>query len=201
MRTDEEIDEGMVYVPGGKFLMGENEPLRVVEEDDAIIGRFPVTFSEYCTYLDWLEENDPDEVENRAPQGREHGVLVRKNDEGRYEPFDPVAPTGGSDRIDPRPPVFSVSWQDAVAYCRWRSKRDGRNYELPMEVQWEKVARGSDGRTYPWGNRFDPSLCKMRDSRRTAAQPEPVGALRLGRVTLRGEGHGRRHHGLVRRLV
>jgi serine/threonine-protein kinase len=58
----------------------------------------------------------------------------------------------------------SVSWQDAVAFCEWRSNKDGRVYRLPTELEWEKAARGVDGRAYPWGHRFDPSLCNMSSS-------------------------------------
>lgn len=53
---------------------------------------------------------------------------------------------------DPKQPVVGVSWEEAIAYCKWRSKKDGVEYTLPTEAQWEKAARGEDNRTYPWGN-------------------------------------------------
>ncbi len=49
-------------------------------------------------------------------------------------------------------PVTQVSWDDAVAYCEWLSRTTGRSYRLPTRAEWEKAARGSDGRSYPWGN-------------------------------------------------
>ncbi|MEM7261287.1 MAG: SUMF1/EgtB/PvdO family nonheme iron enzyme, partial [Planctomycetota bacterium] len=50
-------------------------------------------------------------------------------------------------------PIFSVTYDDAEAYCAWRSERDGRQYGLPTDEEWEKAARGTDGRLFPWGDR------------------------------------------------
>jgi formylglycine-generating enzyme required for sulfatase activity len=56
-------------------------------------------------------------------------------------------------------PVVNVSWNDVVAYCEWLSKETGYTVVLPTEAQWEKAARGTDGRMYPWGNDWDGSKC------------------------------------------
>ena len=72
-------------------------------------------------------------------------------------------------------PVLAVRYEDAIAYARWRSGRDGFRYRLPTELEWERAARGADGRSFPWGNRFDANFCKMAKSRAVESQPEPVG--------------------------
>jgi formylglycine-generating enzyme required for sulfatase activity len=74
-------------------------------------------------------------------------------------------------------PVVHIAWDDAVAYCVWRSAREEVPYRLPTELEWEKAARGVDGRTYPWGFGFDSILCRMADD--GSRTPVPVGSYPL----------------------
>ena len=116
--------DGMVlrYVPAGPFYMGSPEGVGEENEDP----RHVVTLDAF-----WIDQT---EVTNAQYQ---KCVEVR------------VCPTEGTDGFDPqgRPeyPV-RVIWSGAEAYCRWAGGR------LPIEAEWEKAARGTDGRIYPWGD-------------------------------------------------
>jgi len=89
---------------------------------------------------------------------------------GKTQPkFWDVEKWAGDDRL----PVVGVSWYEARAYCRWLSEETGGSFRLPTEAEWEKAARGSDGRIYPWGDEFDVGRCNTRA--RGLNQTEPVG--------------------------
>jgi formylglycine-generating enzyme required for sulfatase activity/tRNA A-37 threonylcarbamoyl transferase component Bud32 len=180
------LPEGLVYVPPGPFVCGGD-----AEAQDALprsepwvpgflMSVFPVTMQEYAGFLSALARQDRDEAWSRVPR-QESGL---KEGGGQYwdrpapgEPYSVPEVDRDGDRWDPRWPVFAVSWEDAQAYVAWRSARDGVAWTLPTEQQWEKAARGADGRLFPWGDGFEPNLCKMRASRPGRPQPEPVGAL------------------------
>jgi formylglycine-generating enzyme required for sulfatase activity len=61
-------------------------------------------------------------------------------------------------------PVAYVPWNDAVAYAAWLAAMTGQPWRLPTEAEWEKAARGTDGRIYPWGDVFVVPLCNTRAS-------------------------------------
>jgi eukaryotic-like serine/threonine-protein kinase len=178
--TRSEIGEGFSYVPGGPFQCGgdpmASDPL---PEDRPVLPGFfisvlPVTMAAYQEFLSALHARDPDEAWKRVPRKnpRSGHYFERPPDGGSYA-FAEADPDG--DRIDPAWPVMAVSWHDALAWGTWRSERDGVQLTLPSDLQWEKAARGVDGRLYPWGEGFDPTLCKMRQSRPGRPLPEPVG--------------------------
>jgi len=60
-------------------------------------------------------------------------------------------------------PVVLVSHDDATLYAKWLSHKTGQTWRLPIEHEWEKAARGTDGRYFPWGNRFEPSKLNSHD--------------------------------------
>jgi toxoflavin biosynthesis protein ToxD len=68
-------------------------------------------------------------------------------------------------------PVVLISQKDAIAYSRWKSKQDSYTYRLPSADEWEKAARGKDGRYFPWGNRWEGNITEWQSSFRTV----PVG--------------------------
>jgi formylglycine-generating enzyme required for sulfatase activity len=139
----------MVLVPAGEFLMGSDSwsgserPAHVVYLDSYYIDQFEVSNQAFADFLNevgnqiegvagkahWVEENDPD-------------LQIQ-----RIGDFWQVNP-GREDH-----PMNEVTWFGARAFCEWRTAR------LPSEAEWEKAARGTDGRTYPWGE-TEPT-CEM----------------------------------------
>jgi serine/threonine-protein kinase len=184
--SEEEIGREFVYVPAGAFIAGgDGEAVDSLQRAEIVvgdfaIGRYPVTLGDYCQFLDDLDRTDPGLAMRRAPHDSSEGYIVQRNADGRWEPRSFLE--GEARKMFPfedghlsRIPVMLIDWFDAVAYCRWRTARDGVETRLPLETEWEKAARGSDGRFHPWGDHFDPTFCLMRLSRPSLPQPEPVG--------------------------
>jgi serine/threonine-protein kinase len=181
MRKDEEIGEGFVYVPGGPFVYGEGKETKEIELPDFAIAKYPVTFGEYGEFLDLLPE---EEAEARKPhtKGGDEPYMERGED-GHWRPLAHIVEGPAHERclaehgegFEEKIPVMGISFEDAEAYCAWKTKETGQEWRLPTEEEREKAARGVDGRRFPWGDLDDPSLGKCRDSRDEDAQPEPVG--------------------------
>ena len=141
-----------VLVPAGAFKMGDNfgdglpreKPVHVVELDAFYIAKYEMTNGEWKKFRD-----DPgyDDVKF-WPNGR-----VVPKDQIPYwtQANNHGGGTPGTDDF----PVLGVNWDSATAYCAWLSAKTGKKYRLPTEAEWEKAARGTDQRRYPWGNEID----------------------------------------------
>ncbi len=132
-------------VPAGPFTMGDDEHEHVVGLADFRIGRYPVTNAEYARF-----------IEDGGYETREYWIEAgweQMRSEGRKQPnyWDEDEWNG------PSQPVVGVGWYEAMAYCKWLAGATGRQYRLPSEAEWEKAARGSDGRLWPWGSQWDPT--------------------------------------------
>ena len=152
--------EEMVLVPGGPFLMGKSR--RSVEINAFYMDRMPVTNREYLAFV---------EVTGYRPTDAGASRFISHLRSGKI-------PRGQEDH-----PVVYVSWLDARAYAMWAGKR------LPTEAEWEKAARGTDGRKYPWG-RAEPGAKKANYGRKDGAPGRvgscPEGASPYGILDLAG---------------
>lgn len=155
-----------IYIPAGPCVLGSQQD-RVDElnatdaqnrfsvecsQHEVVVGgfyiaRYPVTQGEYKGFLD--------ATGRRIPR--------RDDDISRPFSWDPDTrsyPEGMGDH-----PVVLVSWHDARAYCEWIGGR------LPTEAEWEKTARGTDRREWPWGNMWQEGRCNSREAGLTRTTP------------------------------
>jgi formylglycine-generating enzyme required for sulfatase activity len=161
----------MVQVRGGTFLRGmhveqaaevateydlplswlaKSCPQQELEVDPFEIGRLPVSQQEWAEFVaaSELAERPRGWVDPRPPRGRENH------------------------------PVHGISHDAMLAYCDWLSRETGLRYRLPTEAEWEKAARGSSGRAYPWGAQFDSRCANTREA--GIGDTTPVGAFPAG---------------------
>ncbi|MGH2996118.1 MAG: formylglycine-generating enzyme family protein [Gaiellaceae bacterium] len=177
-------DPALVRVPAGPFLLGtraedmpkiikeykharvqrrfvaKEMPQHEVQVAEFEIGKYPVTNQEYAEFA---------QATGRAAPPSWDG---------------PTFPEGRGNH-----PVTRISHDDAVAYTEWLSAETGRRYRQPTEVEWEKAARGTDGRLYPWGNDFEPERCNTLEGNTFAtlykrARPVFNVVLRIGSVVV-----------------
>jgi serine/threonine-protein kinase len=132
-----------------------------------VFARFPVTNRQYIAFLDELvatgREADALRFVPRERSGTtdEAGAMIYgRTSAGRFR----LGTDADGDPWDPDWPVIQVDWHGARAYAAWWAERTQLPWRLPRELEWEKAARGADGRFFPWGDCHDPSWCCMEHS-------------------------------------
>lgn len=157
------VDErgfSMVLVPAGPFVMGSEQglddaPPHTVVLDDYFIDQYEVTNAQFAVFLNELgnqEQGGMPWVDVRSKYGHLHQV------DGVWQPDEDYADH----------PVVEVSWYAAGSFCAWRGAR------LPTEAEWEKAARGTDERTFPWGEEASCDYVNYRECR--IQESVPVGS-------------------------
>lgn len=180
-RTNATDGKAMVHVPAGEFQMGTTDAEQKVLVDTlnvqatgfalekpahtATVGEFwidrdPVTNAEYKKFLDANPTNKVPDTDLTQLKGWSWDSTTRSFPAGRENL-----------------PIVLVDWSDANAYCKWAGNR------LPTEAEWEKAARGTDGRMYPWGddwNKGQTAFGKSGGTDVTAVGSFPTGASPYG---------------------
>jgi formylglycine-generating enzyme required for sulfatase activity len=134
------ITDIMVEVPAGPFTMGsdasdpEDAPAHEVDLPAFEIDKFEVTNVDFATFV---------EATGYETYAKQKGFRTWRDEWGEGEDNHPVV---------------MVNWEDALAYCEWLGKR------LPTEAEWEKAARGDDGRSFPWGEGWDPNKANVKET-------------------------------------
>jgi formylglycine-generating enzyme required for sulfatase activity len=162
-----------VLVPAGPFRMGDTFkegnsrelPVHTVELNAYYIGKYLVTNGEFRKFRDDPGYDDPKFWPGGKPIDK--SLMIYWNN-AQYH--------GGGTPDSDAYPVTGPTWEHAMAYCNWLSAKTGKRYRLPTEAEWEKAARGTDGRRYAWGNNIDGTYANYWEySRSDQGVPTPVG--------------------------
>ncbi|NLF75470.1 MAG: SUMF1/EgtB/PvdO family nonheme iron enzyme [Chloroflexi bacterium] len=179
-------DIDWVEIPAGEFLMGsdksqdpqayDNEtPQQKFHLDTFHISRHPITVAQYAAFVNGDGYTNP-------------GYWTEAGLEWKGDRRVPDLWNDPKWHINNHP-VVGVTWYEAYAFARWLSGQLGVDVSLPNEVQWEKAARGTDGRIYPYDGGFDPAKGNTRETgieRTSAVGIFPQGAAPRGVLDMSG---------------
>lgn len=189
---------GFIKIPAGSFMMGSDpERDRASREDEQApfevrlsefyIARYPVTVAQFLAFY------QAQAAEEGEPERRRRVLDLYERATGLYD-----------DQLNQ--PMVLVRWDEAMAYCRWLThelrewphtpatlqkllENEGWEITLPTEPQWEKAARGQEGRIYPWGDDFEPTMANTQEidlNKVSAVGAFPGGASPYGALDMSG---------------
>ncbi|MBV7329838.1 SUMF1/EgtB/PvdO family nonheme iron enzyme [Chloroflexi bacterium TSY] len=151
-----------IEINAGPFLMGSTDEQAEYDDEKPkftcnlirepyCISCYPITVAQYSAFVEGGGYEQKEYWTQAGWQWRkENDVIAPQTYSGVYQTLNH--------------PQVGVSWYEAVAFCQWLSSRLGLPVSLPTEAQWERAARHTDGRIYPWGNEFDAKRCNMADT-------------------------------------
>ncbi|MDP2310213.1 MAG: bifunctional serine/threonine-protein kinase/formylglycine-generating enzyme family protein [Pseudomonadota bacterium] len=151
-----------VVTPGWTLIGGDpgspaQAPRQRIWLEGFVMRRFPVTNREYLAFLNELaERGQADEALGWAPREKgpsydQPGRVLYGWDGARFS----LVPDREGHTWDPEWPVMMITWSAALAYAAWRAAREGLPWRVAREDEWERAARGADGRFFPWGDHLD----------------------------------------------
>jgi len=146
----DDTDMELMRVPAGEFTRGSGDhpdPIQVVYVSEFYMGKLEVTFAQAAS---WLHSRGNNEYPAGEFEGQNIGEFSLTNANNILDAEGLKLPELAEH------PAFEVSWMGANEYCRWAGLR------LPTEAEWEKAARGTDKRVFPWGARLDSSRANYR---------------------------------------
>jgi formylglycine-generating enzyme required for sulfatase activity len=165
----------------GRWYAGERQP-ESVQVPAFAISRTPITNAQYALFQAETGHPAPDVDAREWASYR----LVHPFERTRRHAWQGGEPPDGRDDH----PVVLVSHADALAYAEWLSARTGQRWRLPSEVEWEKAARGTDGRRFPWGDDWLPDRLNSADQGPFDTLPVggfPAGASPFGLLDTAGQ--------------
>ncbi|GAB4204554.1 MAG: hypothetical protein OHK0022_29790 [Roseiflexaceae bacterium] len=177
----------LVKVPAGPFLMGSNDTDTLADRDekpehrfvlpDFWIGQTPVTNAQFRPFVEGDGYTNRTYWTSAGWEWRQQEVITQPA-------YWTDSKWNGADY-----PIVGISWFEAVAYCRWLTVHTGLPFRLPTEAEWEKAARGPEGRIWPWGNRWEAGRCNSQEAgtgRTTPVGQYPSGASYYGALDMAG---------------
>lgn len=178
----------------GSFLDYENYTSFILLDYSVVLTDFEDIYDKYLHAVEWVQvpagsfEMGDNFNEGLYFEQPVHTVYLDtyyiSKYEVTFEQYDAFCDATGRTKPDDMGwgrgdrPVIWVSWNDAKAFCDWLSEKTGENIHLPTEAQWEKAARGTDQRRYPWGNGSPDSTLANYDN--NVGKTMPVGSYPAG---------------------